>query len=114
MEAVADDLFSPGAVADPHPVFDVLRAEDPVHWNPRHQAWVLTRYDDVVAGFREPRFSAERVAAPPSDGTPEAGTDELVDRLLGGWMVLRSLSWHPTLVRRSPGSLPVRLPAASR
>ena len=41
----------------PHEVFDVLRTQAPVHWNPepapRSGFWSLTRYDDVVAVLRD-------------------------------------------------------------
>ena len=43
-----DDLFAPEIVADPYPLLARLRETDPVHWNPRYQLWVITRYDDLV------------------------------------------------------------------
>jgi cytochrome P450 len=48
----------------PHEVFDVLRAQAPVHWNPerapRSGFWSLTRYDDIVAALRDTEtFSSE-------------------------------------------------------
>ena len=46
--------------ADPYPLYKRLREEDPVHWSEALDAWVLTRYDDVVAVLRDPRFSADR------------------------------------------------------
>lgn len=101
MDAVLDDLFSPEAVANPHPLFAALRAEDPVHWNPRHRAWVLTRHDDVVAGFRDPRLSADRIV-PFYERHGEAGEAELTDpvnRLLGGWMVFKDPPDHTRLRR---------------
>jgi cytochrome P450 len=48
------DLLAPGVVMDPYPTFAHLRREDPVHWSEHHRAWVLTRYDDVTAAFRDP------------------------------------------------------------
>jgi cytochrome P450 len=56
----AGPLFGPGMVADPYPVYDRLRASDPVHWHEPFGAWVLTRYADVAAVLHDPRFSAER------------------------------------------------------
>jgi hypothetical protein len=38
-----------------------MRSEDPVHWCEAIQAWVLTRYDDVIAAFRDPRLSNQRM-----------------------------------------------------
>jgi cytochrome P450 len=55
------DPFADTAVADPYPQYAALRAEDPVHWSDKLRAWVLFRYDDVAAAFRDDaRFSAER------------------------------------------------------
>lgn len=50
----------PEARADPFPLYRRLREEDPVHWSELLDAWVLTRYDDVVAVLKDPRFSAAR------------------------------------------------------
>lgn len=52
--------FIPEIHADPYPMYDRLRAEDPVHWNNLMEVWVLTRYDDVVSVLRDSRFSANR------------------------------------------------------
>ncbi len=46
--------------ANPYPMYARLRAEDPVHWSSLMEAWVLTRYDDVVAVLTDSRFSADR------------------------------------------------------
>jgi cytochrome P450 len=45
---------------DPYPVYQRLRNEDPVHWHEPFGSWVVTRYDDVVAAFVDPRLSSER------------------------------------------------------
>jgi cytochrome P450 len=52
----AFDPDAPEIIADPYPVYDRLRAEDPVHFNPKG-FWFLSRYDDVAAALRDPRFS---------------------------------------------------------
>ena len=53
----------PEARSDPFPLYKRLREEDPVHWSEPLDAWVLTRYDDVVAVLRDLRFSAQRTGA---------------------------------------------------
>src|SRR5712671_4473776 len=53
--------FCHGRLADPYPFFHRLMAEDPIHWSDLLGSWVLTRYNDVVAGLRDPRLSSERV-----------------------------------------------------
>jgi cytochrome P450 len=54
-------LTDPQVLADPYPLFHQMRREDPVHWSDALQAWVVTRYDDVSAAFREPRLSNQRM-----------------------------------------------------
>ena len=70
---IADRSFlDPDLVADPHPYLHRLRAADPVHWSEHHQAWLLTRYDDVASAFLDTRLSSERVGSL----LPAAPTDE--------------------------------------
>jgi cytochrome P450 len=57
------DLFGPDMLADPYRIYHQLRAADPVHWHEPWGAWVVTRYDDVLAGLHEPRLSSDRTVA---------------------------------------------------
>jgi pimeloyl-[acyl-carrier protein] synthase len=50
--------FLPEFHANPYPFYHRLRAADPVHRTPMG-LWVLTRYDDVVAVLKDPRFGRE-------------------------------------------------------
>ena len=93
------DLFLPEVVADPHPLLARLRREDPVHWSERHRAWILTRYDDVLAGFKEPRFSAERVKRSSGDADEPPGAVDPVADVLANWMVFKDPPDHPRLRR---------------
>ena len=54
--------MDPDFVADPYPTYHRLRSEDPVHESPLG-FWVLTRYEDVVASLRDPRFAKEPMIA---------------------------------------------------
>lgn len=47
----------PGVHECPYPHYAQLRAENPIHWSDAAQAWVLTRYADVVAVLHDLRFS---------------------------------------------------------
>jgi cytochrome P450 len=57
------DLFLPAFVADPYPIYDRLRAEQPVYRHPQSGRRVFTRYDDVDAILRDPGWSANRLAS---------------------------------------------------
>src|ERR1700760_1558705 len=55
-----DHLVSPAFVRDPYPALAHLRETDPVYWSDSIGGWLLTRYDDVVTGFKDvPAFSNE-------------------------------------------------------
>ena len=60
MVTVQYNPFDPAVHANPYPTYDSLRVEDPVHWSELMEAWLLTRYDDVVAVLNDSRFSANR------------------------------------------------------
>ena len=55
-------LLEPEVLANPYPLYQQLRSEDPIHWDPFLHAWVVTRYADVVTVFQ--RFSANRTPTP--------------------------------------------------
>jgi hypothetical protein len=55
------DLLSPRGLENPYVLYDRLRAEDPVHWDPVMRSWVLTRYTDVVSALQDARLSEERI-----------------------------------------------------
>ncbi len=74
--------MDPEFVADPYPTYHRLRAEDPVHHHPLG-FWVLTRYEDVVAALRDPRFGKEAIAefvAARLGTSPPAGRSSMLDR----------------------------------
>jgi cytochrome P450 len=54
-EPVQFNPLLPAVIEDPYPLYQRLRAEDPVHQNPAGM-WVLSRYDDVALALRDPRF----------------------------------------------------------
>lgn len=55
-------LLDPEVLANPYPLYQRLRTEDPVHWDPYLHAWVVTRYADVVTVLHH--FSANRTPTP--------------------------------------------------
>lgn len=99
-EPIDDDILSPAAVTDPYAYFSVLRERDPVHWNERYRAWIVTRYADVAAGFRGKELSSDRVipyvATLPAE---ERMAREPTFRILSNWMVFRDPPDHTRLRR---------------
>jgi cytochrome P450 len=80
------NFFDPTFLEDPYPVYDRLRAEDPVHRHP-FGFYALTRFDDVAAFLRDPRFDKH-------------GYQELFERRFGGapeasWFALSMLFRDP-------------------
>ena len=51
-----------GRLADPYPLLDRLREEDPVHWSEPLGGWILTRHDDVLGAIFDRRLASDRVA----------------------------------------------------
>ena len=55
------DPFSPDVLRDPYGWYDWLRDHDPIHWSESLNAWVVTRYADVVDLFNRPEtFASDR------------------------------------------------------
>lgn len=63
MSDAAPDLLTPADALDPYPALAALRDRAPAHWSAWWGGWVLTRYADVSAGFRDPRLSADRAGS---------------------------------------------------
>ena len=57
-ETLAFNPFLPEVHEDPYPLYQQLRAADPVHRSPLG-FWVLTRHTDVLAVLRDPRMSRD-------------------------------------------------------
>lgn len=55
-------MLEPQFRANPYPLYERLRREEPVLWDPYLHAWVVTRYDDVVRVLRD--FSSARTPTP--------------------------------------------------
>lgn len=53
--------FSPGFQADPYPIYQALRTEDPIHQVKgfKFNQWFLSRYKDVYAVLNDARFKVD-------------------------------------------------------
>ena len=62
--ALSYDPFAPEVIADPYPWYRRLQDEAPIYHESVHDLWVLSRYDDVLAGARahDTLSSAEGIA----------------------------------------------------
>ena len=102
MSGAADlELVGDDAVRDPYACFGALRDADPVVWNERHRAWVLTRHEDVSNELRSQTLTAERIAPFVRSIERQAPSDEIVEtfRILENWLVFRDPPKHTRLRR---------------
>jgi cytochrome P450 len=91
-------IASPEARVDPYPAYARIRAEAPVHYCEPWGAWVLTRYPDVAAAFRDRRFSTARATTFASQ-LPDAMREALAPLLrnLASWALLNDPPDHTRL-----------------
>lgn len=73
-EPLVYDPYSYAIHEDPYPTYKRLRDESPLYRNTERNFWALSRYEDVMEGFRDSeRFSsAEGVSIDPSASGPHA------------------------------------------
>jgi cytochrome P450 len=95
---VLEALIRPDVLADPYPLYHRLRAEDPVHLDDPPGIWVLTRYADIAAVLRDPRFSSSRRALQADGaGPPPSGAGGPVARVFGLTMLFSDPPDHTRL-----------------
>lgn len=96
-----DNLVCDDAVRDPYGFFGRFRDSEPIHWNTRHRAWVITSHELVVAAVRSPHLTADRMEpfrASVAKQTQSAAVDETF-RILANWMVFLDPPNHTRLRR---------------
>ena len=94
---------SPAFLADPYPLFVQLRDEDPCHWSPRLNSWVLTRYEDIKAVCQSPlQMSSDRLRPffASLQGNDASSITNII-RYLSLWMVFRDPPDHTRLRKLS-------------
>jgi cytochrome P450 len=92
-------LVDPATIANPYPVYQRLREEDPVHWDDELQTWVLTQYEDIEAALRDPRLSSNRVDSLRNVDSPEVpeATRQALKATLSLWMLFLDPPTHTRL-----------------
>ncbi|HEC09528.1 MAG TPA: cytochrome P450 [Acidimicrobiales bacterium] len=69
------DIFDPGYIRDPFPIWDQLRGECPIAHSDRWSgSWLPTRYSDIHAIAHDPgTFSSDEITVAPLEGGPADG-----------------------------------------
>jgi cytochrome P450 len=96
-----EELLSESAVRDPYSFFGRLRESNPVVYNERYRSWVLTRYDDISAAFKDPRFGSDRIT-PYQEQRRAQGREDASDAVfsvLADWLVFKDPPDHGRLRR---------------
>ncbi|MGH3873266.1 MAG: cytochrome P450 [Pseudonocardiaceae bacterium] len=96
--------WAPEDVANPYPVYQRYRDNDPVHWSPATaesaDAWYVFGYDDVAGVLSSPHFGRSAHAA--RDGDPAAPTlvpaeHDSLRRIVQNWLVFLDPPRHTEL-----------------
>jgi cytochrome P450 len=83
-------LLDPEVMNDPYPFYRWLRSTAPVYWDEPMRAWLVSRYDDVVALAHDPRASSM-----PPRGPDRAPRPQLLETLTG-----KVLMWNDPPARQ--------------
>lgn len=109
------DPLAPGFFDDPYPQYSALRTHEPTYFEPRIDAFIITRYADVHRLARDRRLLVDITRAIPTprimaritrNATLEAGSDK--------WMVFRDGDDHSRLRRALAQSFTPKAVAAWR
>lgn len=89
------DILGDVCTQSPYAYFDALRAHDPVHWNARHRAWLITSHAAVSEGLRNPKLLSNRMKKLRESLPPDKqATVGRTLRLLEDWMVFQDNPDH--------------------
>lgn len=91
-------LFCQERLADPYPLYRELRQADPVHWCEPMKLWLVTGYQQVLAGMKDERFSASRMGmyTRPLSGQVRQHVEPLL-RHISKWILLTDEPDHGRL-----------------
>jgi cytochrome P450 len=105
----------PRFLADPFPLYQRLRDDDPAHWSAELKAWVLTRYEDVRRVCLDAQMSSDRLR-PFFGARPAVEAARMAElmRILTLWMVFRDPPEHTRLRRLASRVFNARTIAALR
>jgi cytochrome P450 len=109
------ELARPDVRTDPYPLLHRMRREAPVHYSRKLGAWLVTRYDDVVQGFRDHRLGGDRTKflIDSQLGGKDRGLVKDFERVERGMMINKEGAEHLRLRRLvQHGFTPARINAA--
>ncbi|GHO48804.1 cytochrome P450 [Ktedonospora formicarum] len=94
------DVLDPRYLSHPYTLYQQLREQDPIYWDAGIQAWVLTRYDDVLAALHDPRLSSAHMVVD-TERFPEAIREQAktISRILSRQMLFADAPDHTHLRR---------------
>ena len=95
------DLSDMDTLRNPHPLFERMRAEDPVHWCAPMSAWVVTSYELITEVLTSNSvYSGERLGQVKKHLPEEARQSaEEILRWLNHWMIFKDPPDHTRLRR---------------
>lgn len=94
------DLLGQEFTQRPHEQWKRLREHDPVCWDESQKAWLITRYQDVIAGLTDVRLSSNRIAPLLAKLPAKRRADlEPVLSVMRDWMVVTDPPEHTRLRR---------------
>lgn len=95
------DLFDDEFLVNPYPAYAQLRETGRmVDTDLFGGAWLMTRFDDIIAALRDPILSADRSKVPVSQLPAEVQADYSEwDRLFGMWLLFKDPPRHTRLRR---------------
>jgi len=109
------DLKSWRNVQDPFPLYAWLRDHEPVYWSESLNAWVVTRYEDVLDVFNRPEtFSSDRFRKIDERYASRRPAVRAVAEVLGHWLVFRDPPDHDRLRELLQSSFTPKQLASSR
>jgi cytochrome P450 StaP len=96
--------WAPEDVANPYPVYQRYRDNDPVHWSPATAesagAWYVFGYDDVASVLSSQHFGrSSRVARPGDPAAPALvpADHDILSRIVQNWLVFMDPPRHTAL-----------------
>jgi cytochrome P450 len=107
--------FCMGQLAEPYPLLRSLQEEDPVHWCPDLDVWLMTRYDDVLKGLSDRRFSNDRARMNVAPIPPDVMSRfEPLAQHLSNWLGFTDPPKHTRMRQAIQGTINTRLARTRR